>query len=148
MKALREANRIREKEWDANSRIDLSYRGNELGGECGEAQNIIKKLERERLGLRGTRTTIERLAEELADVLICADLIAMHFEIDIEEAVHKKFNMTSDKYNLKTHYLRSEDTVSLQMNALCRELSNESDLRGRCMRCGAELGEACKEKKP
>jgi hypothetical protein len=27
--------------------------------------------------------------------------------------------------------------------APCRLTSTESDMRGRCMRCGAEIGEAC-----
>jgi len=99
---LREANIHREKEWDPSALITLAYRGNELGGEAGEAQNVIKKLERERLGIRGTRATIEQLAEELADVVICADLIAMHMGINLNQAVRNKFNATSEKYNLST----------------------------------------------
>lgn len=99
---LREANKIRQKEWDEDNQISLSYRGNELAGEVGEACNLIKKLERERLGIRGSRTTVKELAEELADVIICADLIAMQEGIDLEESVRKKFNATSEKYGLKT----------------------------------------------
>jgi hypothetical protein len=30
----------------------------------------------------------------------------------------------------------------------CREQSNQSDLRGRCMRCGAEQGEVCPQRVP
>lgn len=100
--SLREANIAREEEWDPTSQIELSFRGNELAGEVGEACNIIKKLERERLGIRGSRATIEQLAEELADVIICADLICMHEDIDLLKAVVEKFNKTSEKYNLKT----------------------------------------------
>ena len=74
---LRSANRARQAEWDQDNQITLSYRGNELAGEVGEACNVIKKLERERMGIRGSRATKEQLAEELADVVICADLIAM-----------------------------------------------------------------------
>ncbi len=55
LKRLRSANTLRQAEWDRESRIDLSYRGNELAGEVGEACNIIKKLERERLGIAGSR---------------------------------------------------------------------------------------------
>lgn len=99
---LREANKVRQKEWDEDNQISLSYRGNELAGEVGEACNIIKKLERERLGIRGSRATVEELAEELADVIICADLIAMQEGIDLKEAVREKFNSTSEKYGLKT----------------------------------------------
>jgi NTP pyrophosphatase (non-canonical NTP hydrolase) len=77
MSALRKANQTRQAEWDVDSQITLAYRANELAGEMGEACNVIKKLERERLGIRGSRDTIAHLAEELADVVICADLVAM-----------------------------------------------------------------------
>lgn len=99
---LREANAARQAEWDKDERISLSYRGNELAGETGEACNIIKKLERERLGIRGSRATVDQLADELADVLICADLIALAEGIDLEAAVARKFNATSEKVGLST----------------------------------------------
>src|SRR6476659_5123350 len=99
---LREANLQRQAEWDKDGKIDLSYRGNELAGEVGEACNDIKKLERERLGIRGSRTTVEHLAEELADVVICVDLIASQLQIDLGGAGRGKFNATSEKVGLKT----------------------------------------------
>lgn len=99
---LRAANRHRQAEWDKDARIGLSYRGNELAGETGEACNIMKKLERERLGIRGSRATVEDLSQELADVIICCDLIAMGEGIDLEEAVAAKFNLTSEKVGLAT----------------------------------------------
>lgn len=97
---LRAANKARDEHWDSNGKITLSFRGNELAGETGEACNIIKKLERERLEMRGSRATKEQLAEELADIIISADLIAMEMDIDLDEAVRSKFNATSDKYSL------------------------------------------------
>ena len=99
---LRAANAKRQKEWDRDGQITLSYRGTELGGEVGEALNIIKKLERERLGIRGSRATVEDLAEELADVIICCDLIAMATGIDLKDAVERKFNKTSGSVGLET----------------------------------------------
>lgn len=99
---LRAANDLRQREWDPDSKISLEYRGNELGGECGEALNEIKKLARERLSLPGSRTTIEKAASELADVIICADLIAMDLGVDLGQAVRDKFNSTSEKVGLKT----------------------------------------------
>ncbi len=99
---LRAANLARQAEWDAEGQITLSYRGNELAGEVGEACNIIKKLERERLGIRGSRANLAELAEELADVIICADLIAMQLGIDLDRAVAEKFNKTSEKIGLTT----------------------------------------------
>ncbi len=101
---LRKANVTRQKtEWDVDNRISLSYRGNELAGELGEACNIIKKLDREALGIVGSRDTPEHLAEELADVIICVDLIAAALGIDLAHAVAAKFNATSDKHGFKTH---------------------------------------------
>lgn len=98
--ALRTANRDRSLEWTAGEEVPLTFRGNELAGEAGEACNVIKKLERERLGWRGTRATKADLASELADVVICVDLIAMDEGIDLGEAVRQKFNETSLKYGL------------------------------------------------
>lgn len=103
--SLREANQSRQQEWDSGNQINLAYRGNELAGEVGEACNVIKKLERERMGIRGSRATAEQLAEELADVVICADLIAMDAGIDLEAAVRRKFNATSEKVGLKTRLI-------------------------------------------
>jgi NTP pyrophosphatase (non-canonical NTP hydrolase) len=103
---LRAANEHRQKQWDAGNKIDLAYRGNELAGEVGEACNVIKKLERERIGLAGSRATLQQLADELADVVICADLIAREVGIDLlGEAVPKKFNETSEKVGFDTRLL-------------------------------------------
>ncbi len=106
---LRSANEARQREWDADAQITAAYRGNELAGEVGEACNVIKKLERERLGIRGSRASVEELADELADVVICADLIAMHYGIDLLEAVIRKFNATSEKVGLKTRLAAGAD---------------------------------------
>lgn len=102
MKALREANSTRQAEWDPSDQITLEFRGNELAGEVGEACNVIKKLARERLGIAGSRDTKEHLAEELADVVICADLIGMTAGINLADAVVHKFNASSEKVGLKT----------------------------------------------
>lgn len=99
---LRSANIARQKEWDAFDQLTLAYRGNDLAGEVGEACNVIKELERERLGIAGSRDTIAHLAEELADVIICTDLIAMQADIDLDAAVVAKFNASSEKVGLKT----------------------------------------------
>jgi NTP pyrophosphatase (non-canonical NTP hydrolase) len=99
---LREANEARQKEWDQDNRIDLAYRACELAGEAGEAANVCKKIERERRGIRGSRASLQDLADELADVVICADLIAMHEGIDLGEAVARKFNATSAENGLAT----------------------------------------------
>lgn len=94
---LRKANADRQKLWDPNKLATPLFRATELGGEVGEALNEVKKLEREKMGFRGSRTTIEKLADELADVIICTDLVAAEYGIDLAEAVKRKFNETSDK---------------------------------------------------
>ena len=76
---LHKANYARCKEWDPDTVLDLPFWGVELAGEVGEACNVIKKLERERLGLRGSRATIQQLSEELADCIICTDLVAIGY---------------------------------------------------------------------
>ncbi|MEW5422691.1 nucleotide pyrophosphohydrolase [Amorphus sp. 3PC139-8] len=99
----------RQTEWDPGNAISLAYRGNEMAGEVGEACNVIKKLERERLGIAGSRASIAQLAEELADVVICADLIAMQAGIDLMgDAVPTKFNLTSEKTGLRTRLSRRD----------------------------------------
>lgn len=100
---LRAANKARDAEWvTGGAKLSLAFRGNELAGEIGEACNVIKKLERESLGLVGSRATVEDLAEELADGVICIDLIAMDLGIDLGPTIVGKFNGTSLKRGLKT----------------------------------------------
>lgn len=100
LNALRNANIERNMEWDDSGKLPLMFWGLELGGEAGEALNKIKKLERERLGVRGSRATKEELAEELGDVVICASLTAIAADIDLEQATVKKFNKTSRENDL------------------------------------------------
>lgn len=105
--ALRKSNSARHQEWARGESLPLSFRGLELGGEAGEACNEIKKIERIRLGLAGGKEDLQALANELADVIICADLIAMDLGIDLGQAVEDKFNQTSDKYGLETKFQSS-----------------------------------------
>lgn len=97
---LRQANIRRDAIWDSERRITALFRATELSGELGEACNVIKKLEREKMGLRGSRETLEHLSEELADIIICVDLVAMHYDIDLWYEVRQKFNATSVKQNI------------------------------------------------
>ncbi|MBB2818967.1 UNVERIFIED_ORG: NTP pyrophosphatase (non-canonical NTP hydrolase) [Rhizobium esperanzae] len=103
---LRSANLARQKEWDADNQITgpvgRLWKANELAGECGEASNAVKKLVREEMGIRGSRDTVEHLAEELADVVICADLLAAEYGIDLNAATRSKFNATSENNGLRT----------------------------------------------
>jgi NTP pyrophosphatase (non-canonical NTP hydrolase) len=95
---LRTANILRQKQWRRDGApLPALYFSNALGGEAGEVCNVVKKLERERLGYPGSRATMEDLADELADVIIYADLLAETCGIDLGRAVSEKFNKTSDK---------------------------------------------------
>lgn len=102
LETLRGANIARNAEWDPDNKIDAPFRAVEFAGEAGEVCNKIKKLERAARGLRGSSATIEELAEELADVIICADLLGMHYGIDLGSAIVKKFNATSKANGLTT----------------------------------------------
>lgn len=74
---LREANEARQALWDTGNVIDMLWRLNELGGEVGEVCNLLKKRDREAAGLPGSRTTREAIMEEIADVIICTDLVML-----------------------------------------------------------------------
>lgn len=119
---LRDANVTRNKEWDPGGDISLSFRGNEMAGELGELLekttallllsskmliicNMLKKLERQQLGLVGSRVSLEDVAKEFGDTLICLDLCAMQVGIDLEQATKDKFNEASIKHGLKTRYV-------------------------------------------
>ncbi len=91
---LSEANAARQKLWGSKGPM---FQAVELAGEMGEALNVVKKLERERLGQAGSRATIQDLADELGDVAICLDLLAVTYGIDLERATAEKFNKTSAK---------------------------------------------------
>ena len=106
--SLRDASLSRQREWGGSDKIDLSFRGLELAGEVGEALNKVKKLVRFYDGIQGNtlQGDVEmdlkkEIAAELADVIICADLLAADMDIDLRRAVMDKFNITSDKHSIK-----------------------------------------------
>jgi len=108
---LAEVNRQRAARWhpgyphaDANVLGGASWTGadwsNAMCGEAGEAANVVKKLRRVECGLVGKldapETTLRAmLAEELADVITYADLLATYYGIDLAAAVATKFNAVS-----------------------------------------------------
>ncbi len=99
---LRMANRVRNCEWGGGDKITAEYSAVELAGEVGELLNVIKKMMRENLGIRGSRATINDLEDEFADVLITLDLLAMRMKVDLTESLRRKFNETSSKLGLMT----------------------------------------------
>lgn len=116
---LRFHNSKRCAEWMKNSTEpwSLADKSNEMMGEAGEAANIVKKMRRIQTGVatgvtRGDQATFEfedlreRLGEELADVIITADLLADAAGIDLSDAVVAKFNATSMKNGLSERLVR------------------------------------------
>ena len=95
---LQDALARRDLEWDPENKLSLEFRGVELAGEAGEACNVIKKLCRERLGLRGSRATLQDLKDELEDVIICALLAANAAGVTLDPK--DKFNASSTKLGL------------------------------------------------
>lgn len=110
---LRQANLLRAREWNPSGK-DLGgpFAACELAGEVGEAIeamsaalglamatgaicNATKKAERALAGIAGGVADRVDLARELADVVICADLVAMRLGVDLGAAVVEKFNLTS-----------------------------------------------------
>ena len=76
--------------------------GNAMGGECGEAQNVVKKLRRLETRIPGSthrsrEALIDMLADEIADTIIYADLLADHYGIDLQLAIARKFNAISQR---------------------------------------------------
>lgn len=113
LRQLRAANLRRIPDFKSGNLHDWSpaERGNELAGEAGEACNELKKLLRHDMRTCGKRgphgwcphcyVLLEKAASELADVLICVDLIGAQLGLDLAEIVRQKFNAQSDKIGSK-----------------------------------------------
>jgi NTP pyrophosphatase (non-canonical NTP hydrolase) len=67
---------------------------------AGKVSNIVKKRVREERGIRGSRASLGDLAEELADDVITAYLLARQYNINLDVAIERKFNATSEKQGL------------------------------------------------
>lgn len=105
LKELMAANKSRLRRWHGDSPNDWTGAdwSNAMCGEAGEAANIVKKLRRHetQLGTGYNTPDVEellpKLAREIADVIVYADLLAQHYGIDLSRAVALKFNEVSEK---------------------------------------------------
>lgn len=86
---------------------ELSQWGVALAGECGEACNVIKKINRIEIGAgRMNRNNpafdelIDELGAELADTMGYLVLLAAAAGIDLEAAIKEKFNAVSEKHGV------------------------------------------------
>lgn len=74
-----------------------------LGGEVGEALNLVKKLRRLEDGDKSYNVGVDRdviiagIGNELADVVIYADLLATRLGLSLGDCVRNKFNEVSDR---------------------------------------------------
>ncbi len=107
---LKEINETRSLEWakqDTDNRDNLEFRTIDLAGEAGEVADAVKKLLRLHAHMPGS-TTIEQsvidIGEELADTIISADRVASALDINLSDAIRRKFNITSDKYGFITKF--------------------------------------------
>lgn len=78
-----------------------------MGGECGEALNLVKKLRRldgpsdpetvKRMQSLTKEQIIQGIGDELADIIIYADHLATRLGLSLEDCVISKFNKDSDR---------------------------------------------------
>lgn len=78
--------------------VSIEFNAIQLAGETGELLNAIKKkLRGDEYDKRDGRLMEEVIAEELADIVICCDLLAQRLNIDLRSEIRHKFNATSEK---------------------------------------------------
>lgn len=106
---LRRQNALRYERWTRGKPMPLAFSMMELAGEAGEACNAAKKIARAEAGMSGGTCDTDALADELADVVICADLAAMRAGIDLAAAIVRKFNRTSEKHGFPERLGRSRE---------------------------------------
>jgi NTP pyrophosphatase (non-canonical NTP hydrolase) len=114
LEGLRTANARRATLWHNGRLVPLEFYMMELAGECGEACNAVKKLCRAEMGIAGGDSDVSKVADELADVVICADLAAMRLGIDLGAAVARKFNQTSRKYGFDVLLAAARDVQEIE----------------------------------
>lgn len=115
LKQLRAANIARNEEYRAKTGgqpLPLLFRTTEFAGEVGELLNVIKKIERERLGWGGKRANREDMIGEFGGVGATFDLLAMELDVDLAEAIASEFNSVSDRLGLTTKLALSSPASS------------------------------------
>lgn len=99
------ANKERSVFWGGD-KINLGFKFIEMVGEFGEWANTIKKLEREKLGIPGSRTSRDAMLMELGDFLITVALVCNELNIkahEIDTAVATAFNAKSLEHDFPVH---------------------------------------------
>jgi NTP pyrophosphatase (non-canonical NTP hydrolase) len=113
---LTHTNLLRQKHWGGSENIDGLFRAVELGEETGEVLGAVKKLQRadkKVVGNTASRAAIfDNLKEEIGDVVICASLLAIEYDIDLGSCVIDKFNATSRKHDIPVFLTEDMQVVS------------------------------------
>lgn len=99
---LRAANHDRQREYAHGERFGPLFWAVATAGECGEACNVMKKLERARLGNQGKHASVDDLRNEMADMVVYLDLWAASMGIDLWGSIVTKFNADSEARNFRT----------------------------------------------
>jgi NTP pyrophosphatase (non-canonical NTP hydrolase) len=107
--SLHEQNVARARRWHPGFPEQDDWTGGDwataMAGECGEACNIVKKIRRVETAKKGraseqdTALLSQFLGDELADLVIYADLLAAKYGIDLGDAIREKFNAVSEQYD-------------------------------------------------
>ncbi len=90
--ALRAANIQRQAEWQGNETLDLVFRALEVADEAGEVAGAVKKLKRAQMGVCGSIAALEDVADELGDVVIALDLLAINLDVPMPVGPFLKIN--------------------------------------------------------
>lgn len=113
---LRAVNAMRCERWHAPGSDPWTSAdwSNALCGEAGELANVVKKLRRhETSAVNDGDPSVEKLkemaGEELADVIIYADLLANFLGVNLGQAVCAKFNKVSEKYGFPERLVVIDD---------------------------------------
>lgn len=102
---LRLVNGSRKDRWhgDTDSWVGSDW-SNAMAGECGEACNVVKKIRRLDLGLKGNKARdtnrtllLSDLGIEIADTIIYADLLGRYYDLDLDHFIKYKFNAVSEE---------------------------------------------------
>ena len=106
VRTFQRANAARAAEWHkGGDEWTLADWAVAMAGEAGEACNIVKKLRRFQTGIRGNAEHASdlraALAEELADTVTYAALLAEAIGCDLEAELVRKFNAVSDKHGFE-----------------------------------------------
>ena len=140
LQQLRVNNAERQKLWDPDNVLDLSFKALEFSGEAGELASKVKKLVRQELGVVGSRINMAEIEEEVADVLITLDLLCSKLNIDIEKVTKDKFNTVSRKNNFEVVF---DDKHSIMLDSSAARLPSRQYVESKLVPFSVMVG--CKQ---